>query len=327
MADLSPNMKHRNLLIALSVTAAFAGSACSDSDSDPTDAGGQDAAHGGTGGMGGSDAGGMQDAALEGTRCDNGIGAGGDGCAENFGSSSIGFSVRPEHLTTGVAQDGEVAVHVASLYTIPDEVIDELENNTTLLRADSDEPVDVELEVTDSLVWAGHDVDVKLTPSSELSDGWYVLRVEGALDTGNNTPIHFPMTAPDVHEAFFRVGSAPFVSLVTNCVASLVIELSEPVEVPATLPLSFEVDGAALTCTRELEDGVAPSPATTLTLSCAELDSWRNLEISFAEGFVSADDTPLRNAAGDTSFTIAMPAEGTGGDCRSTPAVTEPPAF
>jgi len=251
---------------------------------------------------------------MEGTRCDNGIGAGGDGCADNFpGEDSMGFSVDPSNLATNHQPTEAITVRGASFYTIPDAVLDVLQQHTTLSQVGGGD-VAVEPTWTNDLTWDQHEVLLSLAPVQPLAEGWYVLTIDGSLDTGHNTPAWLPESGTNEHKSVFRVGSAPIVMKIENCTDRVTIRLSELVTVPAILPIALLSNGQPLTCTQDLP--ASPGDADTIALSCPGLDTWQELRMDFFEGLASPSQVPLRNGDGDSAFTIMMAPSGTGGGCR-----------
>jgi hypothetical protein len=306
--------------LALGFCAALGATACADTrEGAAPDAGGDGAAQAGTGGVGGSGS----NSGVEGTQCDNGIGAGGDGCADSFfGVSGKSFRIEPTPLATGVASDVPVRVVATSYFTIDDSALRALQH-TTLLRADSGEPVEAAASWNSSVERTGHEVMLQITPADALTEGWYIVRVEGSLETTHGTPIDIPAVGAERYESLFRVGSAPFVQAVTNCSHTIDVRVSEPVLWQGALPISVRADGNAIDCSDEAE---ADPPREYIALGCRGLNTSQALEIAFGSGIATEGGEALRNAAGETSFTISMAPLWTGA-CRTTPEVTEAPAF
>lgn len=298
---------------------AFAAAGCSEhKDKAAPDAGNDDAAQGGTGGVGGEPG---PDSGLPGTRCDNGLGAGGDGCVDAPIWSASGFTITPGHFASGHAKDGAITLAAASLFTIPDDVLDTMHNHTTLHRPGDDSLIEVVTTWSNSLDWHAHTASITLAPTESLADGWYVVRVDGSLQTGHGTEIFIPRVGHDVFESALHVGTSSFVSFAfTACGDSLELYASQSIEVPNTLPLTVVADGAPITCARHAH---GPLPASMLKLQCAGIGSANAVEIEVAEGITSVDGNPLRNAAGDTTFTIAMTGGGSEDGCRVTELISD----
>lgn len=280
----------------------------------------------GGGGTGGTD----EPDAMSGTRCDNGVGAGGDGCAENWSilGTSIGFSATPAQLTTAVEPTQPAQLRGISFYTIPDAVLDTLQNGTTLRALADNSIVPAETAWEDNLTWENHTVTLTLTPSSPLQDGWYAVDVMGSLDTGHSSLVWIPQVEPNHYQSAFRVGSAPVLRAVGACGGSVSLAFSEAVVVPDPAPVTvFNLGLNQLTpCTRDTSAGTAELPTAVATLLCPTLNDIDGARIVIAEGIATSAQLPLKTAAGETSAEILLDTDLGTNTCR-TWQETEIPTF
>lgn len=270
---------------------------------------------GGTGGTGGTQAGSggtggttTDDAGMTGTRCDNGIGVGGDGCADNFPwDETMGFKVAPRHLTTAVDPQSTILVSGQSFYTIPDQVLATLQGASLVARS-TGAPVDTQASWTNTLTWDWHTVQLELDPNQPLAEGWYAVEIEGGLTTGHNTPVRIPSFGGGFR-SLLRVGSWPLLLGVEACDERVALSFSEAVEVPDALPVTVLGQGQALACVREIDPGGQPSPVSFIQLTCAGLDSWQATDVVIDTGIVSASGVPLRNAANEQTMVVSLPGQ------------------
>lgn len=271
---------------------------------------------GGTGGTGGTQAAGSggtggtvtDDAGMTGTRCDNGIGAGGDGCADNFPTDdTMGFKIAPGHLATGVDPQSSILVSGQSFYTIPEQALTTLQG-ASLVSLSTGVPVDAQGSWTDSLTWDWHAVQLEIEPSEPLAEGWYAVQLEGDLTTGHNTPVRIPAFGGGFRSVL-RVGSWPLWLGVEACDERVTLRFSEVVDVPDSLPVTVVGQGQELACVREVEPGQQASPALSIELTCAGLDSWQATDVVIDPGLVSPSGVPLRNAAGEQAMVVSLPGQ------------------
>lgn len=259
---------------------------------------------GGTGGTGGT----IDDAGMTGTRCDNGIGAGGDGCADNFPwDDTFGFKVQPPHLTTGVQSDDTIIVSGASFYTIPQDVLTTLQGATLIALPDGT-PIPIQTTWSDDLTWQQHAAQLVIQPTQPLTEGWYAVEIEGNLETGHATPVRIPAVGSGFQSAL-RVGSRPMLLGAEVCDESVSLRFSELVEIPNPLPITVAGQGNVLNCVRVVDPGAEVSPVTSLQLTCAGLDSWQFTDITIDPGLESTSGVPLRDAEGQETIVLSLPGQ------------------
>ena len=85
---------------------------------------------------------------------------------------------------------------------------------------------------------------------------------------------------------------------------------SEPVVLPDPPPIALPAPPALeAACGRDNPLEVDPALAVTSALIYCYDTTAETFDLMFTEGIVSATGVPLRNAAGETSFTLSVPAQ------------------
>lgn len=303
-------MRHAHLFAAGLLLAA-----CTGTNEPASGTGGQPSGAGGTagtaetGGSSGADINGDPDA-MTGTRCDNGIGAGGDGCAESWSllGHDIGFTTSPDHLVTNVSPTETINVRGVSFYTIPETVLETLKTGTSLQSIATGQTVPVVITWVEHLTWDQHDAMAMLTPVQPLPEGWYAIDVVGSLDTGHSSLVWIPSAGEDHHRSVFRVGSAPILRSASACGGVVTLSFSEAVTIPDPAPVTVKSIGLGQLkiCTRDVSPGTAQSPVVSLVLQCPELNDVDGASIAIAEGIAAPSLAPLKNAAGATTMLITL---------------------
>ncbi|HEX7478423.1 MAG TPA: hypothetical protein VF331_11495 [Polyangiales bacterium] len=170
----------------------------------------------------------------------------------------------------------------------------------------------------------------RLTPAQPLQTGWYALRLSLPASTAAQLA-HAALPSDGTYVTYFRVGSAPYLlgvgagpSMSADLFPKLNFTFSEAVRIPDPLPIAVTADGVAASC---VFNDTPRQAYETLALRCDPPVPASALErITISEGITSAlDGTPLRNAAGQTRFSIEL-AHDAGLGVWSEPS-TKPPSF
>ncbi len=236
-------------------------------------------------------------------------------------STGQDVSVRPSLLVSGWTTDRSVFNGSLQLRTYPDDVL--VPGQGQLDATPDDAGVATAGNAGDSLAYA-------LTPSRPLQTGWYALRL--SLPASANVQIaQAPLPSDGKYESYFRVGSAPYLLAVeaypstsAALLPKLILTFSEAVHLPKPLPIAVTADGVPTTCV--LNDP-SQQAAEMLQLRCDPPVPATAIErVSITAGIASAaDGTALRNAAGQTRFSVEL--GHTGGRWLWSEPSTKPPSF
>lgn len=271
------------------------------------------AGNAGSGGTGGVSVGGSGGISGCGGLGSSGAGIGGcagDQCGGYWSEPTQSISATPGHMVTNVAADATIGVYMQSIASITAEQLDTLALKSRLVRLADDAEVAATIAVQSAPSAWVNTASLTLMPAEPLTEGWYTFEINGPLDTESHPSITIPERGPEQHAITFRVGSGPILIRIDGGIP-MRFNFSEPVVLPEPPPIELPSPPAlAAPCGRDNPNDVDPAlPVLSALIYCA--DTTADLyDLTFSEGIVSATGVPLRNAAGETRFTLSVPAQG-----------------